>query len=86
MPCLIVSVKDKVHMKELGPRLRSIREELGISRRELAKVWRCTVANISQIETGTRDPRVSHLIKFAKLTGVSLDELTAGVVLKKRAS
>lgn len=73
-------------MESLGKRLKRIRESRGISRRDLAKVWRCTVANISQIETGRRDPRVSHLIKFAGLAGVSIDALLSGVQLKKKAA
>lgn len=53
-----------------------------MSRRDLADVWECTVANISQIETGKRAPTLTQLMQFAGRTGVSVDALLAGVRLK----
>lgn len=60
---------------ELGPRLRGIREERGLSVRELARRVSCSASLISQIERGLSAPSVGMLYALATELGASLDFL-----------
>lgn len=60
---------------ELGKKIAQRREELGMSRKQLAEVTNLSYAYISQIETGYRLPSAKHHVILAKVLGVSLDEL-----------
>jgi transcriptional regulator with XRE-family HTH domain len=60
---------------ELGPRLRRVREERGISARELARRVSCSASLISQIERGLSAPSVGMLYALATELGASLDFL-----------
>jgi DNA-binding XRE family transcriptional regulator/mannose-6-phosphate isomerase-like protein (cupin superfamily) len=60
---------------ELGPRLRRVREERGLSARELARRVSCSVSLISQIERGLSAPSVGILYALATELGASLDYL-----------
>ena len=59
----------------LGPRLRGIRLERGISLRELARRLDLSPSAISQIETGKMQPSVRTLYAFAAEFGVTVDEV-----------
>ena len=59
----------------LGPRLREIRLERGISLRELARRLDLSPSSISQIETGKMQPSVRTLYAFAAEFGVTVDEV-----------
>ena len=60
---------------ELGPRLRRVREERGLSVRELARRIRCSPSLISQIERGLSAPSVGILYAIASELRASLDFL-----------
>lgn len=60
---------------ELGRKIAARREELGISRKELAEITDLSYPYIAQIETGYRLPSTRHQIRLAKALGMSLDEL-----------
>ena len=60
---------------ELGPRLRRVREERGLSVRELARRIRCSPSLISQIERGLSAPSVGILYAIATELRASLDFL-----------
>jgi DNA-binding XRE family transcriptional regulator/quercetin dioxygenase-like cupin family protein len=60
---------------ELGPRLRRVREERGLSGRELARRVNCSASLISQIERGLSAPSVGILYALATELGASLDFL-----------
>src|SRR5262249_60081052 len=60
---------------ELGPRLRRVREERGLSVRELARRIRCSPSLISQIERGLSAPSVGILYALATELRTSLDFL-----------
>jgi transcriptional regulator with XRE-family HTH domain len=59
----------------LGPRLREIRLERGISLREIARRLDLSPSSISQIETGKIQPSVRTLYALAAEFGVSVDEI-----------
>jgi transcriptional regulator with XRE-family HTH domain len=59
----------------LGPRLREIRLERGISLRELARRLDLSPSSISQIETGKMRPSVRTLYAFVAEFGVTVDEV-----------
>lgn len=60
---------------ELGPRLRRVREDRGLSVRELARRISCSPSLISQIERGLSAPSVGILYALASELRTSLDFL-----------
>lgn len=60
---------------ELGRTIARRRDELGMSRKELAEATGLSYPYIAQIETGYRLPSTKHQIPLAKALGLSLDEL-----------
>ena len=60
---------------ELGPRLRQVREQRGLSARELARRIQCSPSLISQIERGLTAPSVGMLYALATELRTSLDFL-----------
>src|SRR6516164_1542521 len=60
---------------ELGPRLRQVREQRGLSARELARRVQCSPSLISQIERGRSAPSVGMLYALATELRTSLDFL-----------
>lgn len=56
-------------------KLRQLKEERGISTKELAKLTGLTQQMINFMELGKRKGSVETNIKLAKVLGVSLDEL-----------
>ena len=65
---------------ELGPRLRRVREDRGISVRELARRISCSPSLISQIERGLSAPSVGVLYAIATELRASLDFLFGAAV------
>lgn len=60
---------------QLGPRLRGVREDRGLSVRELARRINCSPSLISQIERGLAAPSVGMLYAIASELRTSLDFL-----------
>ncbi len=60
---------------ELGPRLRRVREDRGLSARELARRISCSPSLISQIERGVSAPSVGMLYALASELRASMDFL-----------
>ena len=60
---------------ELGPRLRRVREDRGLSARELARRISCSASLISQIERGVSVPSVGMLYALASELRASMDFL-----------
>lgn len=67
---------------ELGVRLRTLREQRGLSQRELARRAGVTNASISQIEQGRVSPSVASLRKIVEPLGLSLAAFFAGEVAR----
>jgi transcriptional regulator with XRE-family HTH domain len=60
---------------ELGPRLRRVRQDRGLSARELARRISCSPSLISQIERGVSVPSVGMLYALASELRASMDFL-----------
>jgi transcriptional regulator with XRE-family HTH domain len=60
---------------QLGPRLRRVREDRGLSVRELARRINCSPSLISQVERGLSAPSVGILYAIASQLRTSLDFL-----------
>jgi transcriptional regulator with XRE-family HTH domain len=59
-----------------GERLKGLREEAGLTQRELAAKAEVSLSIVFQIEQGAKkDPRISTLVALAEALGVSMDEL-----------
>jgi transcriptional regulator with XRE-family HTH domain len=62
-------------MEGLGARLKELRQQAGLSLRELARQADVSPSLVSQIENGKSRPSVSTLYTFARLLNVPVDEL-----------
>lgn len=62
-------------VRAVGPRLRSLRTNRGLTLRELAQETGLSVSLLSRLETGHRQPTLDALIPLARVHRVSLDEL-----------
>lgn len=60
---------------ELGRKIAARRDELGLSRKELAAAINLSYPYIAQIETGYRLPSTKHQVDLSRILGLSLDEL-----------
>lgn len=60
---------------ELGLKIADRREELGMSRKDLAQAIGASYPYVAQIETGYRLPSTRYQVPLAKALGMSLDEL-----------
>lgn len=66
--------------KKLGKKLRQIREELGMSQRQIVDALNYTAtplraSQISQYENGQREPTMMLVLAYARLAGISTDVL-----------
>src|SRR5438105_15712537 len=71
----VVSSEDLT--EPIGPRLRRLRLERGLSQRELSGPG-VSYAYVSRIEAGQRDPSLKALRILARKLGVSLENLETG--------
>lgn len=67
---------------ELQGRIKTLREEKGLTQKELATYLNVDRATISGYETKGKHPDLDKLVKLAKLFGVSLDYLICGKIPK----
>ena len=66
--------------KKLGKKMRQIREQLGMSQREIVKALNYTAtplraSQISQYEQGQREPTMMLVLAYARLARVSVESL-----------
>ena len=59
----------------MGPKLRTIRESRGITRKQLAESTGLTTQAITQVEMGRRQPAFRTLVCIARGLDISLDSL-----------
>ena len=66
--------------KKLGKKMRQIREQLGMSQRQIVEALNYTAtplraSQISQYENGQREPTMMLVLAYARLAGISTDVL-----------
>lgn len=66
------------HLKELGKRIKTLRQELRLKQKEFAAELGISGSLISQIESGQKNPVYELLYKLMKKYNVSLDWLFIG--------
>lgn len=71
----IYTIFDGGDYMKLNERLRTIRENHGMNRRELAEQLKMPYGTLSKYETGEREPGVDFVITLAKYYGVTVDYL-----------
>jgi len=72
--------KDVVLSKEkIGERVRTFREQRGLSQGKLAKLLGTHPQSISQIERGIRGISLQQVVRFARALEISSDELLGEV-------
>ncbi len=64
-------------LQELGARIRERRQASGITQQELAAELKLSVAYVSLIERGARNPPYTRVVAIAEALGVRTAELTA---------
>jgi len=63
----------------LPDRLRKSRQLAGLDQDDLARALGCARTTISNWENGHTELSASHFVRWARMTGVSLEWLAAGV-------
>jgi transcriptional regulator with XRE-family HTH domain len=63
--------------KKLARKLLTIRQTLGVSQTEMAKLLKLKISYtaVSAYELGTREPDLLTLLQYARLAGVAVDAL-----------
>jgi transcriptional regulator with XRE-family HTH domain len=59
----------------IGPQMKRIRLERGVTHRDLAVAAQVTIGTISRIENGEHEPRAAIMAAIADRLGVTMDEL-----------
>ncbi|HET9163904.1 MAG TPA: helix-turn-helix transcriptional regulator [Solirubrobacterales bacterium] len=62
-------------MADFGTRLREARERLGLTQEEVAQRSGVHVTEVSRMESGKRDPKISTLRRLAKAVEVKPGQL-----------
>ncbi len=70
-----VSSADDPAVTHFGPKLREARERLGLTQEEVAQRSGVHVTEVSRMEAGKRDPKISTLRKLAKAVEVKPGQL-----------
>jgi putative transcriptional regulator len=71
-----MTTKDKIELLiSIGNRIRSLREEKGISQQDLAALCNFEKANMRRIEAGRTNPTIYTLHKISQALGINLSEL-----------
>ena len=65
--------------EQLGANIRRIRRDAGLSQMQLSHLCNLHFSEISRLERGGRDARLSTIVKVARGLGVPAAELLAGV-------
>lgn len=64
-------------MKQVGERLRSLRESIGVSQAKLAEILEVSQSGIARYEQGISTPTVAIFRKYADYFDVSMDYIFA---------
>ena len=67
---------------DIGERIKSLRNERGLTQEELAEMLEVSPTHVKHIESGHRKPSIEILFEITKILNISLD----GVVFSKNES
>ena len=70
-----VSLEECTDLKDVGRRIFKSRTELGLTQSELANLLDTTKISISRYEAGTREIKISTLVKLSKILNTSIHYL-----------
>lgn len=62
-------------MIDIGSRIKEIREQKGITQKEVCEKAKCTIASLSRYESGKRNPTFESVERIANALGVSISDL-----------
>ena len=65
-------------MKDVGIRIKNLREQKGMTQKNLADRANITVATLSRYENNQRTPMSDIIVKIARALGTSTDYLLTG--------
>lgn len=69
------SLEECIDLKDVGRRIFKSRTELGLTQSELANLLDTTKISISRYEAGTREIKISTLVKLSKILNTSIHYL-----------
>ncbi|MFC4209555.1 helix-turn-helix domain-containing protein [Pedobacter lithocola] len=72
---LIIVMTEEELLKKIGQRIKELRREKGMPQIELAVELNYEKSNMSRLESGRVNPRITTLFKVAKALDVDLQEL-----------
>lgn len=81
----MADVSPTVRQRELGTRLRRLRNGLGLTVEDVAEKLLCSATKISRIETGTRKPTLRDVRDLCGLYGVNPAETDEMMTLARQA-
>lgn len=72
-----MGTKPRDRPKYLPEKLRTIRQRLGLSQSEVAKLlkFKTSYARVSEYESGFREPNLLVLLRYSQLAGVHVETL-----------
>ena len=68
-----------VNHRQIGYRIKEVREQNHISQAQLAEMTDLSVSYISHIENAKRKASLESIIRIVNALGITIDELLAGV-------
>ena len=81
---IVPAMRDRAAVERFGKNLRTARLERGWSQAELARETGLSVSEVSRIERGAREVRLTTLLRLVDALGAPPDELLRGLSLGAR--
>ena len=75
-----------VNHRQIGYRIKEVREQNHISQAQLAEMTDLSVSYISHIENAKRKASLESIIRIVNALGITVDELLAGVQMNNPAA
>ena len=70
-----------INQRQIGKRIKEIREQNNLSQAELAEATNLSVSYISHVENAKRKASLESVLRIVNALGITVDELLAGVQL-----
>lgn len=75
-----------INHRQIGKRIKEIREQNNLSQAELAEATELSVSYISHVENAKRKASLESVLRIVNALGITVDELLAGVQLHNPTS